>query len=282
LTAVSPEVGKLDDQAVASAFAADPDETMTLLADMARATDRRLREQARSLATRLLLAPARRGNAGGSSGAVRLATGRRLGLDLDVDATLDGLAGRPPAGDELRWRAWQRPGRAYVLVVDASGSVAGRPLTTAVVTAAALAGRLQDRDELAAVAFWSRAVVLRPIGGTDPPARVIDALFDLRGGDTTDLAAGIRAGLAEVARATARRRDIIVLTDGLATAGDDPVAVAAGAAAQGAAVHVLALSGEAEAMSACQTLVSAGGGRVARLDRPSDAGDALHRVLERV
>jgi Mg-chelatase subunit ChlD len=114
---------------------------------------------------------------------------------------------------------------------------------------------------------------------TDPAATVLDALFDLRGGDTTDLAGGLRAALAEAAGATAARRDVVVLTDGLANAGDDPAAVAASGPAAGARVHVLNLSDTPESVGACRAVADAGGGRSALLLRPSAAPAALAEVL---
>jgi Mg-chelatase subunit ChlD len=266
---------------MAGALEDDPDRAIELLADMARATDRTLRDQARALAAELLLPVARHGGDTRRSGAVRMVTTARHGLDLDLDATIDRAAGRVDriAPDELRWRSWQRPGRAYVLLVDASGSVTGRPLATALVTAAALARRLGPDDQLGVVAFWSRAVVLRHVTSTEPAAGVLDALFDLKGGDTTDLAGGLRLALAQAGRAVAAHRDVIVLTDGLANAGDDPVAVASTGPGAGTRVHVLALSDEPDAAAACLAVAEAGGGRVAALPRASRAPAALGDVL---
>jgi Mg-chelatase subunit ChlD len=278
---ISSEVGALDRDALAGALDDDPDRAVELLAGMARATDRDLRDQARALAAELLLPVARHGGETRRRGAVRIVTTAGEGLDLDLDATLDragGQVGRIGA-DDLRWRSWQRPGRAYVLLVDASGSVTGRPLATALVTAAALARRLGPEDQLGVVAFWSRAVVLRHVTSTEPATGVLDALFDLRGGDTTDLAGGLELALAQAEQAAPARREVIVLTDGLANAGADPCAVAATAAALGTHVHVLALSEDAEAVAACVAVARAGGGRSALLPRASLAPAALGDVL---
>jgi Mg-chelatase subunit ChlD len=287
---VSAEVGELDQDALAGALDEDPDRAIELLADMARATDRALRDRARALAAELLLPVARHGGDHRRRGASRLVTSARDGLDLDLDATLEraAAAGSPTgasgpssriSADDLRWHSWERPGRAYVLLVDASGSVTGRPLATALVTAAALARRIGPDDQLAVVAFWSRAVVLRHVTSTDSATSVLDALFDLRGGDTTDLAGGLEAALAQAGRAVAGQRDVIVLTDGMANAGGDPVAVAATATATGARVHVLRLAEDPEAVAACLAVAEAGGGRVAALPRPSLAPAALSDVL---
>jgi Mg-chelatase subunit ChlD len=282
LDAVSPEVGALDETALAGALEEDIDAGVSLLVDLTLATDPRLRDRARRVAASLVVPAARIPGPSVAGGAARIGPVRAGGVDLDLDATLE-RAEIPDArrirADDLRWLGWRRPGRAVVLVVDASGSVTGPPLATAIVTAAALAARSGPSDELAVVAFWSRAVVLRLIDDPAPPARVVDRLLALRGGDTTDLAGGLRAALSEVARSTAGRRDVVVLTDGMANDGDDPVPIAASAPSLGAALHVMALSPDEEAMDACRALAGAGGGRFVALRRAGDAPAAVAQVL---
>ncbi len=252
-----------------------------LLTDLARATDPVLRARAREVAGRLLLPLARHADRTRAPGARRFGPHPR-GIDLDLDATLERRAEHPRLlAEDLRWQGWHRPGRAYVLVVDASGSTSGRPLATAVVTAAAVAARLSPGDELAVVAFWSIAVVLRPLLSLEPPVGVLGRLFDLRGGDTTDLAGGLRVSLAQAVQARGSRRDLIVLTDGMANEGDDPLVVAASAPASGCRVHVLAVSDAPEAVSACEALADAGDGRAEPLPGPGAAPAALERLLGR-
>ena len=280
---VSPEVGALDANALAGVLEEDLDAGVPLLVDLARATDPVLRDRARRLAASLIVPACRRPGPSRAGGSARIGPVPDDGVDLDLDATMDRLGehgnlAAMTAGD-LRWRGWRRPGRAVVLVVDASGSVTGAPLHTAVVTAAALAARSGPADEMAVVAFWSRAVVLRHMDDPSPPATVIERLLVLRGGDTTDLAGGLTAALAQVARAAAARRDVIVLTDGMANEGGDPLTVAGSAASVGAVVHVLSLNPDEEAVAACRALAGHGGGRFAALTRPSDATGAVAAVL---
>jgi Mg-chelatase subunit ChlD len=283
LDQASPTVGVLDEAAVAGAHAHDPDATVDLLADLARATDPALRAKARRLAVRLLVPPPRAGDAD-RRGASRLATVTGEGLDLDLDATLEAQLGRTDPHraareEDLRWRTWRSPARAVVLLVDASGSVAGAPLTTAATTAGALAAGTRGDDELAVVAFWSRAVVLRHLRSPAPPEAVLDALFDLRGGSTTDLALGLRTALAQASGARAPRTEIVVLTDGAWNEGEDPVPVAGAAAGAGARVHTLVTVDTDEARTACGRLASAGGGRSEPLLRPSAAPAAVRALL---
>ena len=129
------------------------------------------------------------------------------------------------------------------------------------------------------VAFWSRAVVLRPIDAAEAPTTVLTRLLDLRGGDTTDLALGLRVGLGQAARSRAVRRDVIVLTDGMANEGDDPRQVASTAGGSGTRVHALAVSDHPDATDACTRLADLGGGRCAPLAAPSQAPAALARIL---
>jgi Mg-chelatase subunit ChlD len=277
LEQVTPTVGVLDEAAMAGAYDADPDAAVDLLADLARATDPALRAKARRLAVRLLVPPARAGETQ-RRGSSRLATVAGEGLDLDLDATLErSLEHRPIRAEDLRWRGWRSPARALVLLVDASGSVAGKPLTTAVTTAGALAAGLRTDDELAVVAFWSRAVVLRHLHSPAAPSAVLDALLDLRGGSTTDLALGLRTALAQATAARVPHADVLVLTDGAWNEGEDPAPIAGASGA--ARVHTLVTVDDEEARTSCARLAAAGGGRSVALHRPSDAPAAVRAVL---
>jgi len=279
---VSAAVGALDEAALAQLLADDADAGAELLTLMARATDRQLRARARAAAARLVVPDAADGTGRTWRGSSRIGATRRAEGDLDVDGTVANVLegdGRPEG--PFCFRGWQRPARAVSLVVDASGSVTGQPLATALLTAGAVIGRLSTADELAVVAFWSRSVLLRAMTSTAARAAVLDALFDLRGGDTTNLGAALELTLAETASALAVRRDIVVLTDGLATTGTDPLEIASQAPACGARLHVLALSEEIDAVVACTALAAAGGGRMVSATTPTRACMAVAEVLGR-
>jgi len=277
----SADIGQLDVEAVDEAARVDLDETLELLVDLAKATDASIRLAARQLAVRLTIRPPR-ATSGYRSGTARLSTvdDPLAGVDLDLDATLARLDQHPRLrADDVRVRAWRSPATAYVLLVDASGSVAGRRIATALVTAAAVAARMRPDDELAVVAFWSRAVVLRPIRSIAATTDLVGALLTLRGGGTTDLALALRTGLRQAGAARARRREVLLLTDGIATAGSDPITVAASAGSAGARLHVLGLSDDEPSYRSCTRLAGAGGGRYAGLIRASQAPAAVAHVL---
>jgi len=278
--AVSPEAGELDTEALAELAARDPDAAARVVTAAARAFDPALRAAARSLAARLPVGRPRTGVAD-RPGTSRVVTRREpTGSDVDLDAT---LAAR---GSEPRWRAehvhtrgWRSTGRAVVLLVDASGSVAGDELAAAVLTASALVQRMRPGDELGVVAFWSRAVVLRPLSADPRVELVVDRLCDLRGSGTTDLELALQTAAAQVARSRAADRQVLLLSDGVATDSPDPVGAATALARIPARLQVLALSGDEEAMASCAALAAAGGGRVAALHRPSMAPAAVRELL---
>lgn len=281
LSRFSPQVGELDVEQLERAAGADLDDTLELLVDLAQATDSEIRIAARRLARRLAIRPPRAAD-GDRSGMTRLTTvdDPYAGVDLDLDATLARLDQHPRLrADDVRVRAWRSPATAYVLLVDVSGSVAGRRIATALVTAAAISARMRPDDELAVVAFWSTAVVLRPVRSIASTGDLVEAMLTLRGGGTTDLALALRTGLRQAGAARARRRELVLLTDGMATAGVDPLPVAGAAPAAGARLHVLGLAAEQDSRQACVRLAGAGGGRYAELTSAAHAAAAVAEVL---
>jgi Mg-chelatase subunit ChlD len=278
---VSPTPGELDAEALADLTARDPDAAARLLTALGRAFDPGLRAAARAMAARLPVSVPRTG-VPDRPGTRRVVTRRDpTGTDVDLDATLAARGAEPHwRAEHLHTRGWRATGRACVLLVDASGSVAGDELAVAVLTAAALSRRMRPGDELAVVAFWSSAVLLQPLSGLPQTDVVVDRLFDLRGGGTTDLDLALRAAAGQLARTRAAARDVVLLSDGMPTDSPDPLPAAAALRRLGARLHVLALSGEAESADNCALLAATGGGRSAALQRPSQAPAALRTLLD--
>jgi Mg-chelatase subunit ChlD len=138
---------------------------------------------------------------------------------------------------------------------------------------------MRPGDELGVIAFWSTAVVLRPLSADPRVDVVVDRLCDLRGGGTTDLELALRTAATQISRSRAADRQVLLLSDGVPTDSPDPVNAASALARIPARLQVLALSGEEEAMASCAALAAAGGGRVAALHRPSQAPNAVRELL---
>ena len=155
---------------------------------------------------------------------------------------------RPDPADIRRALRVGREGNLVVFVVDASGSMAARDRMAAVTGAALslLRDAYQRRDKVAVITFRGPGarLVLPPTNSAHIAAR---RLTGLDTGGTTPLAEGLLAARDVVVRERARDRSrrplVVVLTDGRATAGPDPLQrshiAAARLAAEGAAAVVV-------------------------------------------
>ena len=272
--AVSPEVGRLDQDAFARRLAADPDAAVALLADLARATDRDLRAAARRLAARVFFRLGRAGHKP-ARGTRRLGAGRTEG-DLDLERTLDRWSGPwPPATHELVTRSWHAHRRALCLLIDGSGSMSGPAVAMAAVAAASVVFAADGRLAPAIIAFSGGVTVLQAQGTRRAPGELVGDLVALRGHGVTDLAAALRAAAAELGGAAADERVAVLLSDCLPTTGGDPALALAGISR----LHVLCPLPTAESEAAAAALARRGGGLSQPVRRLADVPPALTRVL---
>ncbi|MBV9319577.1 MAG: magnesium chelatase subunit D family protein [Mycobacterium sp.] len=180
-------------------------------------------------------APGRRSRARNASGAVVAATatdGHGLHLFATVLAAAEQATGtgplRPQADDVRRAIREGREGNLVIFVVDASGSMAARDRMAAVsgATLSLLRDAYQRRDKVAVITFRQQGaqLLLPPTSSAHIAGRRL-ARFDT--GGKTPLAEGLLAArelvVREKVRDRARRPLVVVLTDGRATAGPDPL-----------------------------------------------------------
>lgn len=275
---VSPELGELDESALAATLDADPDEALALLADMTRATDAGLRALARSLASRLFLDLARQqpADAPGIGKVVSLPYRPDRG-DLDIDGSLEAMlqarAGRQAIdADELVVRAWAKPATSWCLLVDRSGSMHGAPLATAALAAAAVAARAEG--EYAVLSFAREIVAPKAIWEVRSVDDVIDRVLALRGHGTTDVAGALLAANAQLRASSAPRQVAILLSDCRSTEPGDVI----GAARCLDELIVIAPEGDSDDAA---ELAESVGARWTTVDGPSSIVGAIARVLER-
>jgi magnesium chelatase subunit D len=206
-------------------------------------------------------APGRRSRARNRTGTPIAATeDPQEGHGLHVFGTLLAAAerqtqpGRPRLGpaDLRRSIREGREGNLVIFLVDASGSMAARDRLSAVggATMSLLRDAYQRRDKVAVITFrGDRAQVLLPPTTSVHIAGRRLARFDT--GGKTPLAQGLLAAkdvvVREKARDRARRSLVVVLTDGRATGGPDPLGRARTAAA------MLMAEGAAAVVVDCET-----------------------------
>ncbi|MEZ5256168.1 MAG: AAA family ATPase [Ilumatobacteraceae bacterium] len=272
---ISPEVGELDEEAFEELAGEDLDEALALLADMAGATDQRLRELARRLAARLTLELSRRGPSKPRGvGRLERQRFRPDGGDLDLDASLDALAERarrapPDRGGPLD-PGWGTPRTALCLLVDRSGSMGGKPLATNAVAAAAVASR--NPDDYSVVAFSKDCVVVRSQDVLRSADAVIGDVLTLRGHGTTDVAGALVTAARQLARSNAGRKITVLLSDCRATVPGDVLAAA------GSLDELVILAPEGDDDEA--KLASQIGARVQTVAGPGQVAEALQSLLD--
>ena len=245
-------------------------------------------------------APGRRSRAQTRNGRTFFATDEP-GRGLHLIATLYAAAAQQRARGRTSGRVMfeatdlrgaRREGREanlVVFVVDASGSMAARDRLAAVTGAAValLRDAYQRRDKVAVITMRGAeaSVVLPPTTSVDIAVRRLAALPT---GGKTPLAAGLGVArdvvLRERVRDPQRRAMVVLLTDGRATGGDDPV----GRARRGAAA--VARAGAAGVVVDCERglvrlglapeIAHAMGGVCLRLDQIT--GDSVARAVRAV
>ncbi|MFJ6830979.1 putative cobaltochelatase [Streptomyces sp. NPDC091209] len=155
--------------------------------------------------------------------------------------------------DDLRQATREgREGNLVLFVVDASGSMAARQRMGAVKGAvlSLLLDAYQRRDKVGLVTFRGSAaeVALPPTSSVDAAAARLESLPT---GGRTPLAAGLLRAhdvlRVERLRDAARRPLVVVVTDGRATGGPEPVATA------GRAARLFAAAGVASVVVDCET-----------------------------
>lgn len=279
---VSPEVGVLDEQAFDEVFDDNPDEALSMLADLVGATDERLRSLAQRLAALVIIAAgsAAQRNERGIGRLVSRPLSKATG-DLDLDGSLDAIVelatgSDPHAVDHLRVHAWRRPQVALCLLVDRSGSMHGDRLATAAVAASAVLFRNADSNhntQAAVAAFAQDTIVLTSPLVPRSPETVVTNLLRLRGHGVTDLATALSAAADLLADTNAARRVTVLLSDCRVTEGGHALTEAAN-------LDELVILAPADDTADAEAFARKVGAKWAPVAGPMDVPTALARVLD--
>lgn len=191
--------------------------------------DETVRQRARQISRRLALAqPVRQRRARRASGGTLTTLRWQGGTDeIDLDATLDSIAGNPlPTDDDILVRERVRNRRSIVLVVDISGSTKGEQVRTAAATVGAMVGEL-NRDNVAVVAFWSDAALVAKFGQQADPDAVLDQLLAIPAQGLTNVAFALEVAAQQLVGVPPADARVVLLSDCVHNAGPDPRGVAA-------------------------------------------------------
>jgi magnesium chelatase subunit D len=198
--------------------------------------------------------------------------------------------GREGPGLEIRVRDLRqnvregREGNLILFLVDASGSMAARKRMSAVKGAvlSLLNDAYQRRDKVTLISFRGEGakILLPPTSSVELAA---SRLEDLPTGGRTPLAAGIEMAAEVLKRESLRDRErrplLVLLTDGRATAGPDPTAVAARLRSIGATSFVVDTEEGYVRLGMAGEVAGAMGARCLRLEELR--ADSLVDLIER-
>jgi Mg-chelatase subunit ChlD len=117
--------------------------------------------------------------------------------------------------------------------------------------------------------------VLASQGRGRRPESVISDVLSLRGKGVTDLGLALRAARRQLGRAAATQREVILLSDGLSTEGEDPFRAMQGIDR----LHVVGTSADDDSVDAAQRLARRGGGRYVQCTSIVDLSRALNSIV---
>jgi Ca-activated chloride channel family protein len=177
------------------------------------------------------------------------------------------------------------PRLAVVLVLDASGSMAGEPITQVIQSTKRLAEILGDTDSLGVVSFAAGAETVAPLQTLTRQARhdVQSAAARITAGGGTNMSGGMAHGaLLYPARGDDERQVMIVLSDGQPNIGaSTPELLSAEAKRireRGVSISTLGF-GKHHSDDVMVALADAGGGRYAFINDPRLAAQNFARAL---
>ena len=149
----------------------------------------------------------------GATRMVRETMGEPYAGELDIEQTLDNIAGKPYPETE-DWIVQRREERRHqvVAMLDASLSMAGENIAVAAVTVAVLALKVPPED-LAVVVFEDEARVVTRLDVADPVEDVVRGMLEEPGHGLTNIEAALQVGAAELERGRNPRRSGLLISD---------------------------------------------------------------------
>lgn len=147
---------------------------------------------------------------------------------------------------------------AVVLVIDRSGSMQGPKLDAALRAAVAAGASLEKADRIAVVAFDSEAHLPVPLQKAGDAKALADGVATIKAGGGTNVFTGIAKANEVLSGTAAKRRHVIVLSDGEAPY-DGIEELATQMHADGITISTVAVAGAD--MNLLELIAKAGGGR---------------------
>jgi len=199
------------------------------------------------------------------------------GKEVDWDETIDSYTETMMVNnDTIISKEPSRIKRSLVLMMDQSGSMAGRKILTAALCTGVLSHALKD-EEFAVLLFSSKVSALKEINARKDLHRLIREILEQKPEGFTDIKGALDTGLKQMANASFKTKVGVLITDGIHTTGD-PVPTAE----EYPALHVLAIPsarGKVVNLENCRRLAEAGKGKLLVLRNYEDVPLTVLRLL---
>ena len=173
----------------------------------------------------------------------------------------------------------KRQKRKVVLVLDTSGSMYGRLLLNAALTASVLAYNM-EKEDFAIVLFNSTAMIMKKIDQKKPIISIIDDILDSEAVGFTNISVGLERGLKELnkTKEDKKGRFGILISDGNYNRGDNPVPIAK----TFPKLHVIGMPADNDAdqgIETCREIAKAGRGNFYAVSDYKEIPRALIELL---
>ncbi len=152
----------------------------------------------------------------------------RPGLDeLDVDRTLEEQIGTPHLDyDGIYCHEKIRQKSSYVLMLDVSNSMHQEKIAVGAIATGVFASKLRH-DFHGVITFSRESSIIKHVMEPNNLEELIDRMLDIKSGGSTNIRGALLDGWALLNEAQTMGKTGILVTDGWATTGGDPVEVAA-------------------------------------------------------
>jgi Mg-chelatase subunit ChlD len=219
--------------------------------------------------------------AAGTSGRYKTrVTEYRPGLDeIDVERTLEEQLGhRGLESENIYCRVKIKQQRSYVLLLDVSNSMQKEKIAIGAIATGVFASKLR-KDRHGVLAFADDATTIKPMTEENDLERLMNRMLDIRSGGATNIRKALLKGLEILEESGYRQKRGIIVTDGRATLGGDPVEIAA----RYDRLDVMGLSfglGGSDPFTNAQ-MAKKGKGRYTYIKKFDDLPMAIGRILSR-
>ncbi len=262
-----------------SSLERDPEAAVRLYRQVRWRLNEKARRMFRRLVAKAVVNLVVRGSKGNLEEDRRSEAPYEMGMDFDVERTIEEIIERGKSIDELDYGdivGLDKRKREYsaVVIIDSSGSMSGRKILSAATMAALISHRIRE-GRYSVIGFNSEAFPIKHVNERKESIEVVEDILDLVPLGYTNMADGLIKALEESKGLVNPR--FILLTDGEYNVGEDPRKVVSHIKG----LHVVYVGRRASSRGArfCRDLAKLGNGKFHELRDPREIPRLVRNIL---